>query len=98
MSTLVRPIAVAGDARSDAPITGRRVPVLDAVRGIAIALVMLRHASPGTFGAGGFVGVEIFFVLSGFLISSILLGDIDRGRLSYKDFYVNRALRLLPAL
>jgi peptidoglycan/LPS O-acetylase OafA/YrhL len=61
-------------------------------------LVLLRHAWPSTFGAGGFVGVELFFVLSGYLITSILLNEFESGRVSYRRFYVNRILRLVPAL
>lgn len=70
-----------------------RIPALDAVRGIAIAFVLLRHASPSHFGAAGFVGVELFFVLSGFLITGVLIRDARLPR-----FYLHRALRLGPAL
>jgi FkbM family methyltransferase len=79
-------------------VVGRRVAPLDAIRGIAIALVMLRHAFPARFGAGGFVGVELFFVLSGFLITGILRNDIVEGGIRRWSFYRNRLLRLLPAL
>ncbi|MDO9410767.1 acyltransferase [Patulibacter sp.] len=78
--------------------TVNRVLTLDAIRGIAIGLVLLRHAFPDTFGAGGFVGVELFFVLSGFLITGILVRDATLQRLSLRRFYLNRALRLVPAL
>jgi peptidoglycan/LPS O-acetylase OafA/YrhL len=48
---------------------------------------------------GGFLGVDIFFVLSGFLITSLLVEEWDRkGSISLKDFYIRRALRLMPAL
>jgi peptidoglycan/LPS O-acetylase OafA/YrhL len=76
----------------------RHVPALDGIRGLAISLVLLRHAWPTTFGAAGFVGVELFFVLSGYLITSILLSDFESGSVSYGRFYVNRILRLVPAL
>lgn len=81
-----------------APGAGPRVAALDAVRGLAIGFVILRHGFPSVFGAGNFVGVEIFFVLSGFLITGILVRDHERGRMSYRRFYRNRFVRLLPAL
>jgi peptidoglycan/LPS O-acetylase OafA/YrhL len=76
----------------------RHIPALDGIRGLAISLVMLRHAWPSMFGAAGFVGVELFFVLSGYLITSILLSDFESESVSYRRFYINRILRLVPAL
>lgn len=70
---------------------------IDGLRAIAIISVVIYHALPGTF-TGGFVGVDVFFVISGFLISSILLKNLDRGEFSFADFYVSRTRRLLPAL
>jgi peptidoglycan/LPS O-acetylase OafA/YrhL len=73
------------------------VPALDGIRGIAIALVVAGHF----FGIppGGLVGVDLFFVLSGFLITTLILDELDaRGRLSIRRFYERRARRLLPAL
>jgi peptidoglycan/LPS O-acetylase OafA/YrhL len=75
-----------------------RVPALDGVRGIAILLVLVRHAWPNVFPVAGLLGVEVFFVLSGYLITRILLADVGAGRLSLRRFYRNRALRLVPAL
>ncbi|WP_378147698.1 acyltransferase family protein [Cnuibacter sp. UC19_7] len=76
-----------------------RQPVLDGLRGVAIILVLLRHLAPSTFGGGGFVGVQLFFVLSGFLITSLLIDErMATGRVSFRAFYARRALRLLPAL
>lgn len=75
-----------------------RVPALDSVRAVAIAFVLCRHAWPNLFGAAGFAGVEVFFVLSGFLITSILVSDERAGLMSYRRFYINRVLRLYPAL
>jgi peptidoglycan/LPS O-acetylase OafA/YrhL len=72
------------------------LPALDGLRGVAIALVMLHHAD---FLAGGYIGVDVFFVLSGFLITSLLLEELElRGRISLVGFYTRRARRILPAL
>jgi peptidoglycan/LPS O-acetylase OafA/YrhL len=72
-------------------------PALDGIRAVAIACVVLNH----TFGfpATGFTGVDVFFVLSGFLITTLLLDEYAlAGPVSLPDFYRRRALRLLPAL
>ena len=72
-------------------------PALDGLRGVAIALVVSWHAFGGP--ARGFLGVHLFFVLSGFLITTLLLQEWrDRGDVSLRSFYRRRALRLLPAL
>lgn len=74
-------------------------PELDGVRGIAILLVMLAHAGVPGFRSGGVAGVTLFFVLSGFLITTLLVEERERtGRVSLCAFYRRRALRLLPAL
>lgn len=76
-----------------------RLPGLDILRGLAILLVLLRHGFPSRAGSAGIVGVVVFFTLSGYLITGVLLRDLDRtGRIQYGHFYRNRALRLLPAL
>nr|WP_269778606.1 acyltransferase [Microlunatus antarcticus] len=72
------------------------VPALDGLRAVALLLVVLFHARIPGF-SNGDLGVDVFFVLSGFLISGILLRSAGRGRVSYADFYRRRALRLLPA-
>ncbi|WP_234752504.1 acyltransferase family protein [Arthrobacter ramosus] len=72
---------------------------LDGLRGVAILLVLASHASAGRFPLGGMVGVTLFFVLSGYLITGILIRERDRfGSVDFRDFYLKRALRLLPAL
>ncbi|WP_433931516.1 acyltransferase family protein [Curtobacterium flaccumfaciens] len=77
----------------------RRLQGLDALRGLAILLVLLRHSWPDVFGNAGVVGVVVFFALSGYLITGLLVRDLrDYGRVRYRRFYRNRALRLLPAL
>jgi peptidoglycan/LPS O-acetylase OafA/YrhL len=76
-----------------------RIQGLDALRGLAIFLVIVRHGFPDVASSAGIVGVVIFFALSGYLITGILSRDIERlGRVNYRHFYRNRALRLLPAL
>jgi peptidoglycan/LPS O-acetylase OafA/YrhL len=72
------------------------VPALDGLRGIAIAAVCANHF----FGLlGGYFGVDLFFVLSGFLITTLLLEEREeRGSISLRSFYVRRARRLFPAL
>jgi peptidoglycan/LPS O-acetylase OafA/YrhL len=75
-----------------------RMPALDGLRTIAVVLTSLVHIAPGVV-PGGFLGVDLFFVLSGFLITSILLQEVGaRGRLDLVAFYVRRARRLLPAV
>ncbi len=72
-------------------------PGLDGARGIAIALVLAGHALPSGFAAGS-VGVSLFFVLSGFLITSLLLEErAGTGKIDLKHFYDRRIRRLLPA-
>jgi peptidoglycan/LPS O-acetylase OafA/YrhL len=68
------------------------------VRAVAVALVLAGHGGiPGM--SGGFIGVDVFFVLSGFLITSLLLDELGRsGRIDLGDFWIRRARRLLPAL
>ena len=77
-------------------------PELDGIRAIAVLLVMLFHTAAYHSGygfRGGFLGVDIFFVLSGYLITTLLLRELGaRGGVSFKKFYVRRGLRLLPAL
>ena len=72
-------------------------PDIEGLRAIAVALVVLFHAEIGPFG-GGYIGVDVFFVVSGFLITSLLLGEVARtGTLSLPRFWARRARRLLPA-
>lgn len=76
-----------------------RLDGLDVLRGAAVAAVLLGHSWPGIFQGAGIVGVIVFFVLSGYLITGVLLRDVERHRkIRYGRFYAHRAFRLLPAL
>ena len=71
---------------------------LDGLRGLAVAAVVVYHTNLGIL-SGGFLGLDIFFVLSGFIITTLLLNECaDRGRISLTDFYARRIRRLVPAL
>jgi peptidoglycan/LPS O-acetylase OafA/YrhL len=74
------------------------VPGLDGIRAIAVILVVALHAKVPAL-SGGFVGVDMFFVLSGFLISTLLLHEIDStGTVSFRSFWRRRLVRLFPAM
>jgi peptidoglycan/LPS O-acetylase OafA/YrhL/lysophospholipase L1-like esterase len=74
------------------------MPALDGLRGVAVLGVVLYHAGVPVL-PGGFLGVDLFFVLSGFLITSLLLVEwSSRGRIDLRTFWMRRARRLLPAL
>ena len=74
------------------------LPGLDGLRAVAIIGVLLYHAGIDWM-PGGFLGVDVFFVISGFLITSLILEEYDRsGRVSFTKFYLGRARRLLPAV
>lgn len=70
---------------------------IDGLRAIAIIPVILFHAGFTLF-SGGFIGVDIFFVISGYLITSIIISDLKAGTFSFSDFYERRARRIFPAL
>ncbi len=70
-------------------------PEIDGLRALAIAAVLLFHLCPSVL-TGGFLGVDVFFVISGFLITRLILPQVAEGRFSFRQFYVRRAKRLLP--
>jgi peptidoglycan/LPS O-acetylase OafA/YrhL len=70
---------------------------IDGLRSLAVVPVVLGHAGIAGF-SGGYVGVDIFFVISGFLITGIILREIEEDRFSILKFYERRARRILPAL
>jgi peptidoglycan/LPS O-acetylase OafA/YrhL len=76
-----------------------KIPELDGLRALAVLPVIAFHFSYLKLVDGGYLGVDLFFVLSGFLITSLLLAEEARtGRVSLRDFYARRALRILPPL
>lgn len=70
---------------------------IDGLRALAVLPVILFHAGFETF-SGGFVGVDVFFVISGYLITTIILAELELGKFSIANFYERRARRILPAL
>ncbi|WP_316180358.1 MULTISPECIES: acyltransferase family protein [unclassified Bradyrhizobium] len=72
-------------------------PDVDGLRAVAVICVVLFHAFP-TLLPGGFVGVDVFFVISGYLITSILVSDLDDNKFSFLTFYARRVRRIFPAL
>jgi peptidoglycan/LPS O-acetylase OafA/YrhL len=84
----------------------RKIPSLDGLRAVSIALVLIGHICNGLDLAHNYafaiianagLGVTVFFVISGYLITSLLLKEFDsKGSISYKHFYIRRAFRILP--
>src|ERR1700744_4577359 len=68
-------------------------PDIEGLRAVAVIAVVAFHAFPNAI-PGGFVGVDVFFVISGFLISSIIFDDLDADRFSFVQFYARRILRI----
>lgn len=70
---------------------------IDGLRALAVVPVILFHAGFEAF-AGGLVGVDVFFVISGYLITALILSELDQGQFLIVHFYERRARRILPAL
>ncbi|MES1187396.1 MAG: acyltransferase [Myxococcales bacterium] len=92
------PRATTGTTPISFAALGQRLPALDGLRGLAVLAVVGFHGgAPLT--AGGFIGVDVFFVLSGFLITSIIATEqLTTGSINLRNFYMRRVLRLAPAL
>ena len=97
-ATATRPPQRSAALRSDMADHGSYIPGLDGLRALAVGAVILYHVFPGFF-RGGFLGVDVFFVISGFLITTLLLRELRKtGRINLPGFWLRRARRLLPAL
>ncbi|MDP2293773.1 MAG: acyltransferase, partial [Actinomycetota bacterium] len=84
-------------ALTDQPRVGTFRPDIEGLRSVAVLLVLLYHAK-FTIASGGLIGVDVFFVLSGYLITSLLLRELaTTGTISLSNFWARRARRLLPA-
>ena len=71
----------------------RHRPEIDGLRAIAVLAVLLFHAGLGT--SGGFIGVDVFFVISGFLITSLIVRDLEQGKFTLLQFWERRARRII---
>ena len=103
-SSTRRDIEAEGGARASGPqgpvpvVGRRRLLELDGLRGVAVLLVVLSHTAERTVPYGGVIGVTVFFVLSGYLITGRLVAEHEStGRISLRDFWIRRAARLAPA-
>jgi peptidoglycan/LPS O-acetylase OafA/YrhL len=99
MSAISAPDAATAPRKTDANISKvPYLPGLDGMRAVAVVAVMIYHAN-STWLKGGFIGVEVFFVISGYLITLLLIAEHEKtGEVNMKNFWVRRFRRLLPAL
>ncbi len=72
-------------------------PEIDGLRAVSVLVIIFYHLGVTAF-SGGFIGVDVFFVISGYLITRIIVNNLNAGEFSFKDFYIRRATRILPAL
>src|SRR5438105_6899256 len=77
-------------------VAGKYRPDIDGLRAVAVLSVMFFHVAPGSI-SGGWVGVDVFFVISGFLITRLLKDQIEAGTFSFGAFYARRARRLFAS-
>lgn len=99
MTLAVTESAVVNAARADirSPARAKYRPDVDGLRAIAVLSVLLFHSGITAL-SGGYVGVDVFFVISGFVIATKLIEEIEEGKFSIANFYVRRIRRILPAL
>ena len=90
-------IGIADDFSQKATMPTRYRPDIDGLRALAVMAVIIFHTFPKLL-PGGFVGVDIFFVISGYLITQIILSDLGSGKFSAASFYARRIRRIFPAL
>src|SRR6185437_6617263 len=83
--------------RHDIQAAGGYRPDVDGLRAVGVLSVLAFHAFPRLV-SGGFVGVDVFFVISGFLISGIIFRSLAAGSFSFMDFYARRVRRIFPSL
>ena len=100
-TTGAKPALIDAAREGTAEAAGQRAssyrPDIDGLRAVAILVVLGFHAFPDVV-SGGYVGVDVFFVISGFLITGIICGPLQAGRFSFRGFYARRIRRLYPAL
>jgi hypothetical protein len=92
-----REMKTASHSNTAAPTRTEYRPEIDGLRAVAVLPVVLYHAGFNLF-SGGYIGVDIFFVISGYLITTIVDSEIQRGSFSIVRFYERRVRRILPAL
>src|SRR5215469_14741209 len=99
MTAVMSEAAAVQGARADvrSPTRTKYRPDVDGLRAIAVISVLLFHGGV-TVLSGGYVGVDVFFVISGFVITTKLLEEIEEGKFSITNFYTRRIRRILPAL
>src|SRR5258706_6572834 len=96
--SLLRDGGVNSSGHGNMPAMKHAIPELDGLRAIAILAVLVTHFTYQKVLVGGYLGVDLFFVLSGFLITSLLLSEERAGGVALGNFYARRALRILPPL
>lgn len=90
-----KPTEVNAQAATTGPASAHRIGAIDGLRALAIAGVVLYHLRPSVL-AGGFLGVTVFLVITGFLATRSVMGALDRGSFSYGRYLLRRVVRLLP--
>src|SRR5690348_5174636 len=84
-------------ANSGSDLRSTYRPEIDGLRAVAVISVLIFHVDPRIL-PGGFGGVDVFFVISGYLISGIIFRELDRGEFRFSTFYFRRIKRIFPAL